>query len=403
MPSYDQLINGDDAYVKRIERAYIEKHGHPPNITDQAHNIWRLLIEGWTIEGVLYDILGTPVPPPAPSPPAPTPAPGDLRLWPRRGATIAQSLLDVRWDYEAWAKMLGDIFGRRGLTQVNILSAEWPDNAPHFERPFMKLPDGRFDLMSRNPRFFDRLARYVEAMNRNGVLVQLCFLELYSWSKRKKNLPFDQNLSPFRNNVNGVVWGPGDETLDILPDAFVLELVDRVVRTVKGASVAFLPGNEFPEKPVHFKIAEAIKAVWPEAQVVTNRNEDTPGQYMNMHVGQGTIDRIAYHGWKNLSFLTKEYPDEPAKRPRTFKQFFDNKAQNGADLGIDYSRIICSSDGSRSSDDPTNTYDWSELLKVFKFVADKSGSIEHQSRAKMWAGASLDVVEVDFLKQMAAL
>ena len=57
-PTYDQLINGDDAYVKRVERAYIQRHGHPPGITDQAHNIWRLMIEDWPIEAVLKDILG---------------------------------------------------------------------------------------------------------------------------------------------------------------------------------------------------------------------------------------------------------------------------------------------------------------------------------------------------------
>ena len=64
-PTYDQLINGDDAYVKRVERAYIQRHGHPPGITDQAHNIWRLMIEDWPIEAVLKDILGDLyVPPP---------------------------------------------------------------------------------------------------------------------------------------------------------------------------------------------------------------------------------------------------------------------------------------------------------------------------------------------------
>jgi hypothetical protein len=330
------------------------------------------------------------------------PATGDLTAWPRRGATIAQSLLDTRWDYEAWAAMLGGIFGGRGLTQVNILSAEWPDPAPHFERPFVKLPDGKFDLHQANPKFYDRLPRYVEAMNRHGVVVQLCFLELYSWSQRKTGVP-DQNLSFARHNINGVRWGPGDETFDILPDAFVAELVERVVTAVKGAGVCVLPGNEFPEKPVHLKIAAIAKTIDPTIRVVTNRNEDTPGQYMNMRVGRDLIDMIAYHGWRDLSFLTREFADEPSDRPGTFAEFFNRRAQNGAVLDISFDRVICSSDGSRASNDPINTYDWAELLKVFKFVTDKGASCEHQSRSKMWAGARLDMVEESFLRDIAAL
>jgi len=405
--TYDQLINGDDAYIKRIARAYEQKHGHPMGETDLAHNIWRLLREGWTIEAVLQDISGDDAPIP-PSPPPVPPSTVDLLSWPRRGATIAQSLLDTRWDIEAWASMLGSIFAGRGLTQVNVLSALWPEPAPHMQHPFTQEPDGRWNLRRINPLFYDRLARSVEVMNQQGVVVQLCFLELYSWSYRKPNVPFDKHLSPFRHNVNGVNWkgstrAEDDATLAMLPDAFLLELIERVVMAVKGAGVAFLPGNEFPEKPVHLKIAHHIKSLWPEARIVTNRNEDTPGQYANMQVGQGTIDMIAFHGWDDLGFLLKAFTDEPIKRPRTFRQFFDNVAQNGDALGVDYARVIASSDGSRSSDDPINTYNWPELLKVFAFVAGKGGSIEHQSRAKMTPGARLDTVEVDFLRRIAAL
>lgn len=336
------------------------------------------------------------------------PAAVDLTTWPRRGATIAQSLLDPRWDYEAWAALLGSIFAGRGLTQVNILSAEWPDNAPHFERPFVRLPDGRFDLRRRNPKFYDRLPRYVDAMNRQGVVVQLCFLELYSWSMRKFGVP-DQNLSPFRHNVNGVRWGgpsreEDDATLLSLPDDFLTELVERVVQTVKGAGVALVPFNEGPEKDVHWKIAAIARRVDPGIRVITNRNDDTPGQYFNMQVGKDLVDGIAYHGWRDLSFLAQDFPREPLDRPRTFAQFFEKLAQDGRSLDVDFSRVICSSDGSRlPSNDPIETYDWSELKKVFRFVTGKGGSIEHQSRAKMWPGARLDQVEVDFLKAMAAL
>ena len=401
--TYDELINGDDAAVKQIEQAYLETYGHPPNITAQAHNIWRLLREGWTLAAVLSDIRGEVVT----QPPVP-PSGVNLTAWPRRGATIANSLLDTRWDYESWAAMLGGVFAGRGLTQVNVLSALWPEAAPHMQFPFTHELDGRWNLINPNPLFYDRLARYVEAMNRYGVVVQLCFLELYSWSYRKQGVPFDKNKSPFRHNVNGVNWkgstrAEEDVTLAMLPDAFLADLIERVTHTVKGAGVAFLPGNEFPEKPVHFKIAEIIKGVWDDAVVVTNRNEDTPGQYMNMHVGEGLIDMIAFHGWERLSELDRVWPEEPPQRPKTFRQFFDMRSRDGRPLDIDFSRVICSSDGSRSSDDPIETYDWPALLDVFRFVAGKGGNIEHQSRAKMTPGARLDMVEQDFLKQIADL
>lgn len=406
--TYDQLINGDDAYIKRIARAYEARHGHPMGETDLAHNVWRLLKEDWTIDAVLADIRGETLPPvPAPTTPVP-PSSVDLTSWPRRGATIANSLLDTRWDAQQWADMLGGIFAGRAVTQVNVLSALWPDAAPHMQHPFVQEPDGRWNLRKMNPLFYSRLEQYVEAMNRRGVVVQLCFLELYSWSYRKSNVPFNKAHSPFRHNVNGVNWKGGtraeeDATLAILPDAFLTELIQRVASAVKGAGVAFLPGNEFPEKPVHFKIADVIKGVWPDARVITNRNEDTPGQYMNMRVGQGTIDMIAYHGWDNMGFLAKDFPSEPMTRPRTFHQFFDKRAQSGAALPIDFARVICSSDGSRSSDDPVQTYRWEELLDVFAYVAAKGGTVEHQSRAKMTPGARLDMVETDFLRQIATL
>lgn len=406
MTKYDQW----QVWAPQIEAALLEHRGHATG-GDFAHFLYNLDMEGRSLEWVLWDIAGRQGAEPGttPQPPAPVPPSSvDLTSWPRRGATIAQSLLDTRWDYQRWADMLGGIFAGRGLTQVNILSALWPDAAPHMAHPFLQEPDGRWNLRARNPIFYERLGRYVEAMNRRGVVVQLCFLELYSWSYRKQNVPFNKALSPFRHNVNGVNWkgatrAEEDATLAILPDDFLVELIERVVGSVKGAGVAFLPGNEFPEKPVHFKIADVIKRTWSEARVITNRNEDTPGQYMNMRVGRGTIDMIAFHGWDDLGFLSKDFPSEPMTRPRTFNQFFQKRAQNGAVLPIDFTRVICSSDGSRTSDDPVNTYRWAELLDVFSFVAGKGGNIEHQSRAKMTPGARLEMVEAEFLAQMAAL
>lgn len=400
--TYDELINGDDAAVKQIERAYLETHGHAPNITDQAHNIWRLLREGWTLTAVLADIRGEVVT----QPPVP-PSGVDLTSWPRRGATIAASLLDTRWDYESWASMLGGIFAGRGLTQVNVLSALWTESAPHMQHPFRQRPDGMWDLRDWNPLFFDRLRRYVETMNQHGVYVLLCFLELYSWSFRKTTA-HDKRLSPVCHNVNGINWlsidrASDDRVLKMLPDAWLLELIAKCLDALRGLAFGIVPFNEGPEKAIHLDIAAFVQSRAPEVRVVVNRNEDTPGQYMNMHVGEGLIDMIAFHGWERLSELDRVWPAEPPQRPKTFRQFFAMRSQDGRPLDIDFSRVICSSDGSRSSDDPVDTYDWPALLDVFRFVADKGGNIEHQSRAKMTPGARLDMVEQDFLKQIADL
>ena len=402
--TYDELINGDDAYAKQIERAYQETHGRPPAITDIAHNIWRLLKEGWTIDAVIRDIRGV-TPEPEPNPSFPVPPSGiDLTSWSRRhGCSHAAGLLDSRWDYKAFAPLMAGIFGGKWQTRVNVLSASWAESSPHFVWPFTKLPDGRFDLYRWNPAFFeDRLPRFIEWHNKYGGVPVLTFLELYSWSKRKNvSADHDQDKDWPRNNVNGLHWERDDTTLYRLPDAWLSELIWRVVTVAKNAGIVAVEcANEFPEKPVHFKIAEIVKSINPDCRVQVNRNEDTPGQYMNMQVGQGLVDAIAFHGWKDRGFLTDDFPNEPAKRPRTFKQFFDNKAQDGRSLGVDYSRVVCSSDGSRASNDPIHTYDYLELLNVFKFVDSKGGSVEHQSRSKMTPGARVDMVETDFLRQL---
>lgn len=401
--TYDQW----QTHASTISDALITHRGGF-SANDIAHFIWQLEKDGRSIEWILWDIAGQQGAEPGTPVVSVPPASVDLSSWPRRGATIAQSLLDTRWNYATFADHLGCIFSGRALTQVNVLSALWPDMAPHAQFPFRQRPDGKWDLEDLNPLFFDRLPRYVETMNARGVVVQLCFLELYSWSYRKQGVPFDKNLSPFRHNVNGIYWGGdtrADDDLTLttkLPGPWLTWLIERVLEKVRGAGVAVVPFNEGPEKPVHFDIAATVKRVAPEVRVVVNRNEDTPGQYMNMDVG-GRVDMIAFHGWDDLGFLRKDFPDEPSKRPRNFQQFFDRQSRDGRALNIDFARVICSSDGSRSSDDPVNTYNWPELLKVFRFVTEKGGSIEHQSRAKMTPGARLDTLELDFLTQMAAL
>lgn len=75
LPTYDQFVKEE---APEVEAAYMQAHGHPPGITDVAHNAWRRLVEGWTHENILHDIKGEPLDVVQPTPtPTPTPTPID--------------------------------------------------------------------------------------------------------------------------------------------------------------------------------------------------------------------------------------------------------------------------------------------------------------------------------------
>lgn len=423
-PTYDQFINGASgasSYIDQIAVAWFESRGGEPGPKDYAHFFFAMFQEEKSIAWVLWDIGDRQGPEPGTAPPGPGPVPiqpvgVDLNAWPRRGASHAAGLLDTRWDYRGFAQMMGGIFGGRWTTRVNVTSASWRESSPHFAWPFTRLDDGRFDLYRWNPAFFeDRLPRFIETTNRYGGVPIFTIFDLYSFSGRKDvSADHHQDLDWPRHNVNGIRWERDDTFLNQLPDPWLTELIERVLAVARNVGViAVEPFNEGPEKPIHMEIAEIVKRMWPACLVQANRNEDTPGQYQNMDVGEGHIDQIAFHGWKNLGFLTKDFSPKPqelaadpvkaAKRPWTFQEFFENEFHNGRRAGFEFSRVCCSSDGARTSNDPSNPYDYPELLKVFRFVANKGGSIEHQSRSKLSPGARLEMVETDFLRQIANL
>jgi hypothetical protein len=90
-------------------------------------------------------------------------------------------------------------------------------------------------------------------------------------------------------------------------------------------------------------------------------------------------------------------------RPWSFREFFENRHHNGTHAGFDFTRVVCSSDGSRSSDHLLDTYNFDALYDVFKFVHAFGVTIEHQSRQKMMPDGTLHNVEHDFLARMARL
>lgn len=359
----------------------------------------------------------------APLPTFPVPPMGlDLTTWGRRkGASWASSLLARPVDFRAWAKILGRAFNHRFHTQVNVTSARWPSLDPVAVWPFLKTASGKFDLYAKNPEFWnDRLPRYIDVMNREGGIVQLCLMDLYQFSDRKGGTP-DKNLSPVRYNVNGIYW-PGDDTFlaQQLPDDWWRWLARELATTLRGAAVAYVPFNEGPEKDIHITIAQEIKRVDLSATIIANRNEDTPGQYWNMKVGRGTIDMLAYHGWASTADLSQTF-HEVDELPNTFDMMLAKENQNGESINVDWARIISSSDGARRSSaqggndliDPTKswrewrTYNWDALLKVWKRVILAGGNIEHQSVLKMDrtddVKFDLATAEVGFLEEMARL
>ncbi len=273
------------------------------------------------------------------------------------------------------------------LTRVNLLSALWPEVnvLPHRQRS-----NGQWDLIDWNAEYFDRLSEVRDRCNQAGIVVQWTNYELYSWSKRKPG-PQQAN-TPWRNNVNEVFWSPEDVTFDLLPDAWSQIWFAKIVPYLHLETNLFEVGNEFPEKALHKRTADLIHVLQPSAQVTVNRNEDTPGQYANMKIGED-YSHIAFHGrrLKVVSDLDRIYPSEPTYK--TFNQFFDSCPHNPR-------RIIFSSDGARTSLDPVNPYDWAPLREFVQEIRRRGCSFEHQSRAKLTPPPNHQMIEQDWFRSL---
>lgn len=348
--------------------------------------------------------------------PTPTPGAGGqhdddaLRLMPRPlGCSIASLVVNRGYDIERVA----DIYGECGvgLTTVNLLSAEWRDLAAQHVHPFVTPPAGqRYNLYQWNPEYIERVHHVREAMNSRGIVVQWCFYELYSWSRRKSggSVP-DARIGPWQYNHDGVDWvgpyyGTSLEDKDegkawdanmlahVLPDPWSRAYLDRHVVWLGLGANLFLVGNEFPEKSLHERVRDKVRALQPGAIVSVNRNDNTPGQYANMKPGRD-FDYLNYHGFKlnRPEDLDIQWPKEQSSVP-SFRALLE-------DSRVDKARIIFSSDGARTSDDPIHTYDYDALGEFADAVIDYGCTFEHQSRAKMTPVPNLDTIEVDWLKK----
>ena len=336
---------------------------------------------------------------------APQPPSDDLRIFPRVGMSIASLIVASKCNIKETVKRFQDAGVQ--LTRVNLLTARWPEVDVF---PYRRLPDGRWSLYAWNAQYFDRLFEVRERMNQAGIAVIWTNRELYSWSHRK---PGPQQFeTPWRHNVDGVYWDPGDVTLTVLPDDWSREWFKKVVPLLGMPHNAIEIGNEMPEKGLHERDADLIRAVQANAHITVNRNEDTPGQYANMKIGTGRFDRISFHGRRLQNIrpdkdaqghvirpqgdLDEIYKDEPTYK--TFNQFFDNCPH-------DPKRVIFSSDGARKPGaagmDPVNTYYWDELREFAREVTKHRGcSFEHQSRAKMTPPPNHHMIEVEWFRSV---
>ncbi len=353
---------------------------------------------------VAYD-RGTPywatntVPEPPPVPPA-----GPVAdTWPRRGLSYYTSLTDPRLDLPGFAARLRD--AGADYTRVWLIDA-WAvgqhGTGQYFGYvPWEEASDARFDLWKVSPAYLDHLRVYVETLNAVGVLPQLSGLELYSWSTRKAGMLWvpDANLGPFRKNRQGVYYADDSAFERIAQpsgeDAFLGHFYRRVVETLAGTVYAIELANEMPEKPLHGRLKDLWRTAGYLGSLTVNRQDDTPGQFSNMKVGQpGGYDRIAYHGKRDLGYLDEVYPEEPVYP--SFRAFYAS--------GPDPARIILSSDGCRKSTDVADAYDYDALAAVFRDALARGSSIEHQSRCKLrgFSENRIDVndLEVDWFRSL---
>ncbi len=347
-------------------------------------------------EAIAYR-LGTPAVPP--SPPSRPINVAELLTFPRRGASLYGQFGDPRWDGEAFASTIADC-GMRSTTWWSW--GGWTLNDSTLSRmPIHQGPDRKYDLSAWNTSYFDAAEHRVRFNNGLGMTVYVTLTDLYSWSDRKENLPGigDLSASPFRNNVNGVFWQKDDVLVEKWPAEWVGEFTTRLVSRLKGLGVVWIIGNEMPEKALHARMRAVIRAADPSALIAVSRNVDSPGQYANMAIG-ADYDQISFHGWKDMARLNEVWADEAAAgRPSSYVELLRRAA-------TDPSRIIACSDGARSNSSNT-PYDFPALLEAFRYAADRGGSIDHPSQAKMRlfndGVHALDTVETDFLRQLAAL
>lgn len=363
-PTYQQFLYD---WPSALTTEYQRVNGRDPALSDVMHGLW----------GILYE--GQPVPKePSPLPPSPSPLPPSPSPPSRIGASYYTSLTDPRCDPVAFATRLQD--AGCSFTRVWLIDA-WAVGVNGIGQYEGFVPwerdAGIFDLERVSGAYLDRLSLYVDAMNAHGITPQLSGLELYSWSDRKAGMLWvpDANLGPFRRNRQGLRYADDSAFTNIATGGrhqFLEQCYTAVVKMLDGLRFLVEIGNELPEKPLHYRLRDAWRRAGYVGPISVNRQDDTPGQYVNMKIGQEFED-IAYHGKKTWAYLDEDFPREPTFR--TFRQFYAS--------GPDFSRITLSSDGARKTTNVEDAYDYAGLRDVARDSMARGGQYEHQLALKL--------------------
>ena len=356
-PTYQQFLYD---WPSAVTAEYQRVNGRDPALSDVMHGLWGILYEGQPVPGE-----------PSPSPPSPSPSS-------RIGASYYTSLTDPRCDPVEFATRLQD--AGCSFTRVWLIDA-WAVGVNGIGQYEGFVPweheAGIFDLERVSGAYLDRLYFYVQVMNARGITPQLSGLELYSWSDRKQGMLWvpDANLGPFRRNRQGLRYADDSAFTNIATGGmhqFLEQFYASVVEMLEGLRFTVETGNEMPEKPLHYRLRDAWRRVGYVGPISVNRQDDTPGQYANMKIGQEFED-IAYHGKKTWAYLDEDFPREPTFR--TFRQFYAS--------GPDFSRITLSSDGARKSTNVEDAYDYAGLRDVARDSMARGGQYEHQLALKL--------------------
>jgi len=324
--------------------------------------------------------------------------------WPAFGVSHYLALGDPQCDPIAYADKLASV----GAEMTRIwLCDPWACNTGETGCydgfvPCRRASDGRWDLFDWNQAYFDRLKAFTAALWARGIWPQYTVLNLYQFSPRKQGLVWvpDMDRLPWRYNVNGVSWGHPDEdvTFFTLPDQWLREFMTRVVSTLglSGAGYVIELANEMPEKEMHERMADHLRAVGYRGEITVNRNEDTPGQYHNMRIGpDGRYQRIAFHAQGDVSYLDEFFSREPVYQ--TFRELYDSD-------DIELSRVIWSGDGV-GNNTLDGTYDEPQVTEVVADTASRGASVEWQARewklGRFLLGRfDVDDLYVDFTRQL---
>lgn len=160
IPTYDEFVK---VQAPAIAEAYQQKHGHPLGVTDMAHNLYRLLGEGWTFANVIHGIKDEPLDggrPQGPEQPKPQPAPGPAPT-PAPGPTPEQSVAyvaAVKRQLEAEGADLRGACGAFAITKcvawglrnqgAGLLAKQGGNNCEGYATDIVAFHDRAYDILS---------------------------------------------------------------------------------------------------------------------------------------------------------------------------------------------------------------------------------------------------------------